>query len=146
MGSACVTARMGLLVYFHHATALNLRVGLRRGERAVAQQLLNAAQISTAIQQMRGEGMTKGMRRRALGQTQPAAEILHQELRFTGAHWLSAAGDEEWRVLAGFERQNSCVSIDSFTDLRQKRHGALFSPFADNHEGLTQWRVFPSEA
>ena len=55
---------MRAVVHAAQAAAVDVAVQLRRGQGAVAQQLLDSAQVGAALQQVRGEGVPQAMRMR----------------------------------------------------------------------------------
>src|SRR5580692_4906031 len=73
-------AGMGALVNGEQLLCVYVGVGLRGGERGVAEQLLHGAEVSAIGEEMRGKGMAQRMGRGAFGETQCAAQPLHQGL------------------------------------------------------------------
>ena len=69
----------------------------------MAEQFLNGAQVAAASQQMRREGVTQSMRRRAVGQAKRASHPLHGQLDNPGRQRPSARADEQ-RSSGQFER------------------------------------------
>lgn len=60
---------MSLLVGFAQACCTDVRVDLRRHKTLVAKQLLNAADVSPAIEQVGREAMPQGVRRSSCVET-----------------------------------------------------------------------------
>lgn len=69
---------------------IDLGVALRRGDRGVAEQFLDRAQIASRRQQMRRKGVAKRMRRGAVVKTKGAGVSLHRQLDLSRRKRLAA--------------------------------------------------------
>ena len=56
---------MGLIIHFHEPADGSVSIFLCGGERSVAQQFLNSAQVSAIGEKMRGEGVAQRVRMQA---------------------------------------------------------------------------------
>src|SRR5678816_3551947 len=78
-----LAARMELLMDLPEILAVDVGVDLRRGDVGVAEHLLYGAQVRPALEEMRREGVTEGMRRDMLGDAR-SLDVAAQDL--PGAH------------------------------------------------------------
>src|SRR3954469_11578754 len=72
--------RMGAAIDFEQTIGVNSGVDLRRGERGVAEQFLDGAEIAAAPEQMGGERMPKRVGRRRIRQAERTAQPFHDQL------------------------------------------------------------------
>ena len=61
-GSAGFRSGMGIVVGLLHSLGGEMRIDLGRGEALVTQQLLDAPEIGTVVQKVRGETVSEGVR------------------------------------------------------------------------------------
>ena len=80
LSSAAVITGTVALAWLGGALGVDGGVDLRGGQRGVAEQFLNRAQIAAARQQMGGEGMPQRVRRRAVRQAERASHARHRQL------------------------------------------------------------------
>src|SRR6202142_1785779 len=71
-GGAVSSARMGGAIGRKQARAVDSGIDLRRGQRGMAEQVLDGSQVASPSQKMRGEGMAQRMRRRGFRQAEGA--------------------------------------------------------------------------
>src|SRR5262249_37368825 len=96
-------------------------VALGGGERGVAQQLLDRAQVGAGAQQVGGERVAQRVGRRALGEAKPAAQARHQPLHAPGRQRPAAGGAKQRLVGLEREGQGGQVVVNRRLHLRQHR-------------------------
>ena len=92
---------MGLLIDRQQARGIDLRIALGGGERGVAEQLLDRAQIPTACEKMGGEAMAQRMGRRSGGEAQEKAQALEPVLDDAGVERAPRAPRNRGSCLKG---------------------------------------------
>ena len=81
--AACSGPGVGLGVGLHEAFGADVGVNLGGGEAGVAEQFLDAAQVGTGVEQVRGEGVAQLVRRAVGRQPRLAQERLERALHGT---------------------------------------------------------------
>src|SRR5690606_27607492 len=74
MPSCASCPRMRPVIDVEQPRAVDAGIDLRRRQAGVAQQFLDRAQVAAIGEQMRGEGMAQGVRRRRIRQVERAAQ------------------------------------------------------------------------
>src|SRR5947209_557623 len=87
--------RMRGTIDFEQPLGVDPGIDLRGRERGMAEQFLDRAQVAAAGEKMGRERMPQCMRRRAIGQSQGAAQPFHGELDDAGLERTAARADED---------------------------------------------------
>src|SRR5438067_13003945 len=113
-------ARVGTVVHLSQSPGVDVCIHLRRRQGGVSEQLLDRAQVGTALEQMRREGMAQAMRVRR----EPAQRARVEP--------LTARGDEERVVRAVGKRRSRLVHVarDPVRRLFAERHDPLLATLA----------------
>ena len=92
-------ARMGVAVDVHEMGGIDRGVDLGRGQAGMAEQLLQRAQIGAAAEQMGGEAVAQGVRRRPFGEAERAPRLHHRAAHDLAAQRPAARAAEQRLVL-----------------------------------------------
>src|SRR3954454_18678869 len=90
---------MRLLVHRDQLPVIEMRVFLRRRQRDVAEELLDAAEVGAGVEEMRGEGMPHRVRRNASAQRRLADVAVEEPPHAARRNALAAIVDEQRRLL-----------------------------------------------
>ena len=101
----------------------------------MSKKFLNGAQISAAGQQMGGEGMSKGVGRRA-GQQAQSARSARSSLRDAGIERAAPGPQEQGRFGAASEGAGAEIGFDGLPNGRQSRNDPLFAALADDSNNI----------
>src|SRR3954447_4826145 len=123
---------MRFLVHGDQLPVVEVRVLLRRRERDVAEELLDAAEVGAGVEEMRSERVAHRVRRNAGAQRRFANVAVEEPPYASRRDPLSAIVDEERRLLdVGDERAaNREPRADRLLRLRSERHDPLLRSFA----------------
>src|SRR5690242_11887439 len=95
---------------------------------------------------MRRERMAQGMRRRAVRQTERAAQPLHGQLHDTRRKRPAARADKQWAIRRKTVRAKREIVGDQFADLWKHRNHAGFVALSCNSQSITAGGVLALEA
>ena len=112
-----MVARVRRAVDRLEAGGVDAGVALRRRERGVAEEFLDAAQIAPGFEQVGGEAVAQRVRCRALGQAEHPAQHAHLALYNAGVEALAARADEQRVLRREAVGTNLKISVDRREDL-----------------------------
>lgn len=111
----------------------------------MSKKFLNGAQVSAAGQQMGGEGMSKGVGRRAGRQAQKRPQRAHGSLRDAGIERAAPGPQEQGRFGAASEGAGAEIGFDGLPNGRQNRNDPLFAALADDSNNIAFRHVAAGE-
>src|SRR5258708_36714759 len=109
-------------------------VALGGGEARVAQELLDAAEIAAAREQVSCEAVAERVRRRGLGQAQERAQPLHLALNQARIERPAPHAHEEWTLCSQTMRAECQILGDSLAHRREYRHEPCLAALAGEAE------------
>src|SRR6266851_3025033 len=124
--------RMRGVVHAHQVLRAHVGVALGRGEAAVAQQLLDEAEIRAGSQHVGGEAVAEGMGRHPLDDPGPTRAGAHDAKRATRGEPAAPRVEEERPAPAPAQRE---VGREGVQRGLADRHHALLAPLAEDADG-----------
>src|SRR5580692_3310662 len=134
-------ARVGGAISADQAFGVDFGINLRGGQRGVAEQFLDRADVAAAGEQVRGEGMPQRVRRCGLRQAERAAQPRHGELDEARRQRPALGADEQRPVVGQVEGTERDVIRDQLVDLRQQRHHALLAALSGDSQRVARAEI-----
>src|SRR5581483_11009823 len=123
---------MGRIVHPHQVLRAHVRVALRGGEPAVAEQLLDQAEVGSLAQHVGGEAVAQGVRGHALAEPRPAGHALDDPVGAPGGEPAAPGVLEQGAAPATAQGQMGGQGLErGLAD----RHDALLGALADHAHG-----------
>src|SRR3989338_146292 len=125
---------MCLVVNLLQPLRRDVRVDLRRGQTRMAEQLLDAAQIRTVLQQVRGETVPKTVRTDRPGQAAERDVLLQEPVHLAHGDAAALLADEDGVGHLELLGPPGQVGLDGLEGRRADRAQTLFLPLAAHHD------------